>query len=113
MALQLTPITDAFSVAAQLSATDVQDVVDAGFKSIIINRPDYEGGPDQPTAADVTAAAQQAGLTVQYQPVVSGNITPQDIQQFAALLKEMPAPVLAYCRSGGRCSQLFQAATQS
>jgi uncharacterized protein (TIGR01244 family) len=85
-------------------------VAEAGYKSVIINRPDYEGGPDQPTADAVSAAARAAGLRVEYQPVVSGAITADDVTKFAELLQTMPAPVLAYCRSGARCTSLFQSA---
>lgn len=112
MSVQVTSLNANFAVAPQMAAADMQAVADAGFKSVIINRPDYEGGPDQPSSADVIAAAKQAGLTIKYQPVVSGAITPTDVQQFAALLKEMPAPILAFCRSGGRCTQLYRSATE-
>jgi uncharacterized protein (TIGR01244 family) len=42
--------------------------------------------------------------------VVSGGMTPADVARFAELLKELPAPVLAYCRTGTRCTYLYQAA---
>jgi uncharacterized protein (TIGR01244 family) len=105
-------LTEDFAVAPQLSPTDIPAIVAAGYKSIIINRPDYEGGLDQPTAAEVSQAACQAGLQVQYQPVVAGAMTVVDITRFAALLDTLPKPVLAYCRSGGRCTHLFHAASQ-
>jgi uncharacterized protein (TIGR01244 family) len=50
-------------------------------------------------------------MEVSYLPVVSGAITQEDVVAFAELLKTMPKPILAYCRSGGRCTQLFQAAS--
>lgn len=113
MSVQIISINDDFAVAPQMSAADMQAVADAGFKSVIINRPDYEGGPDQPSSADVIVAAERAGLAVKYQPVVSGSITATDVQQFADLLHEMPAPILAFCRSGGRCTQLYRSATEA
>lgn len=111
MATQVRLLTDHFAVAPQLSANDMAAVAAAGFKSVIINRPDFEEGPMQPVSAEVIAAAQAAGLVAEYQPVISGGITQDDVLAFAALLKRMPAPVLAYCRSGARCTQLFQAAS--
>jgi uncharacterized protein (TIGR01244 family) len=87
-------------------------VAAAGYKSVIINRPDYEGGPDQPTAAQVSQAALNAGLQVEYQPVVSGAMTAADVTRFSELLKTLPGPVLAYCRSGTRCTNLYVAAQQ-
>lgn len=110
MSFPFQPLTETFAVAPQLSANDMQEVANAGFKSVIINRPDLEGGPDQPLSADVIAAAQAAGLAVHYQPVVSGAMTQADVQEFARLLKALPGPILAYCRTGTRCTHLFNAA---
>jgi len=112
MPLPIRPLTDAFAVAAQLSAEDMQAVAAAGYKSVIINRPDGEGGPDQPASADVMAAALAAGLVVEYQPVISGAMTYADVVRFRELLGKMPGPVLAYCRSGTRCTHLFNAALE-
>jgi len=110
MAIPINPLSDDFAVAPQLSAQDMAAVAEAGFKSVIINRPDFEGGPDQPASADVMAAAQAAGLRVEYQPVVSGAMTADDVARFGQLLQELPGPVLAYCRSGSRCTTLYRAA---
>ncbi|MGB3288389.1 MAG: TIGR01244 family sulfur transferase [Burkholderiaceae bacterium] len=110
MSVPINPLTDTFAVAPQLSPQDMQAVADAGFKSVIINRPDLEGGPSQPASSDVMAAARAAGMAVEYQPVVGSAITADDVARFAQLLKELPAPVLAYCRTGTRCTYLFNAA---
>ncbi|MFT0851583.1 TIGR01244 family sulfur transferase [Achromobacter sp. F4_2707] len=113
MSLPIRDLTDTFAVAPQLYPEDMQAVAEAGYKSVIINRPDGEAGPDQPTSEAVMAAARAAGLIVEYQPVISGAMTDEDIMRFRELLQELPAPVLAYCRSGTRCFYLFQAATQA
>ncbi|MDY0308377.1 MAG: TIGR01244 family sulfur transferase [Castellaniella sp.] len=105
-------LTPDFAVAPQLGPDDMQALADAGFKSVIINRPDGEAGPDQPRSDDVLRAAQAVGLQARYQPVVSGAITLADVAEFAALLRILPKPVLAYCRSGARCTNLFLAARE-
>ena len=64
MATPINALSPDFAVAPQMSPEDMTSVAAAGFKSVIINRPDYEGGPDQPTAAAVSAAAVEAGLQV-------------------------------------------------
>lgn len=110
MSTPINRLTPDFAVAPQLTPEDMAAVAQAGYKSVIINRPDYEGGPDQPTADAVSAAAREAGLRIEYQPVVSGAITANDVTKFAELLQTLPAPVLAYCRSGARCTSLFQSA---
>lgn len=102
-------LSDDFAVAPQLGPDDMQPLADAGFRAVIINRPDGEGGPDQPLSDDVMRAAREAGLLARYQPVVSGAITLQDVTDFARLLGELPRPVLAFCRSGARCTNLYQA----
>ena len=98
------------SVSGQLDAAAMAIVADAGFKSVINNRPDFEGGPDQPTHAEIEAAARAAGLTYAFLPVSPGHHTPQEIARFGELLAELPKPILAFCRSGSRSSRLYQAA---
>lgn len=113
MSFEFHQLSDALAVAPQLQLQDIQAAADAGFKSVIINRPDFELEPHQPTSEAMIAAAQQAGLAVRYQPVVSGAITMENVQEFKQLLNELPTPILAYCRSGGRCTNLFQYAQEN
>ena len=103
-------ITPDFAVAGQISAGDLSAIAQAGFKSIICNRPDGEGGAGQPAFADIEQAAKAQGLAVRYLPVVSGQITAEQVIAMARLLAELPAPVLAYCRSGARSTSLWQLA---
>lgn len=112
MSLSIQPITASFAVAPQLSPEDMPGVAAAGYRSVIINRPDFEGGADQPTAAAVSKAALNAGLQVEYQPIISGAITAADVARFAELLRSLPGPILAYCRSGTRCAALYAATQQ-
>jgi len=80
---------------------------------VINNRPDFEEGPHQPTNATIEAAAKAAGLQYRYLPVNSAYQSPEEIAAFAALLKELPRPILAFCRSGARSTRLFAAATST
>ena len=98
-------------VAPQLDPIAMAWAAQAGFKSVINNRPDFEGGPDQPTSAMMEAAATAAGLRYAYLPVAPAVQTPEEIARFAALLAELPKPVLAFCRSGTRSGKLYRAAT--
>ncbi|VCU68519.1 Beta-lactamase hydrolase-like protein [Pigmentiphaga humi] len=108
-----TSLTEQFAVAPQLAPEDMAAVAAAGFKSVINNRPDFEGGPAQPSSEQMRAAAEAAGLRYVYQPVVGANIQPADVAALAAQLEELPQPVLAFCRSGARSSKLFMLAQQS
>jgi uncharacterized protein (TIGR01244 family) len=78
---------------------------------VINNRPDFEGGPDQPTSAAMQQAAEAAGLAYAYLPVQPAVQTPQEVARFAELLAELPKPILAFCRSGARSGKLYRGAS--
>lgn len=99
-------ITDNYAVAPQIDVDDIPAIKDAGFKSIVCNRPDDEQ-PDHPAYGTIMAVAEEAGLAFRYIPVVSGAITQENVEEQAAALRDMPRPVLAYCRSGTRCANLY------
>ncbi len=99
-------IAENYSVSGQITPEDIAMVKDAGFKSIICNRPDDEQ-PGQPSADVIKAAAEAAGLDFRYVPVISGQMTEDDVIDQAAALKEVPGPVFAYCRSGARSTNLY------
>lgn len=99
-------ISENYSVAGQIGPEDLPAVKDAGFRSVICNRPDDEQ-PGQPSADSVKQAVEEAGLEFRYIPVVSGQMTGQNAIDQAAALKDLPMPVLAYCRSGTRCANLY------
>ena len=105
------PLTPDVSVAPQLDPAAMTLVARAGFKSVINNRPDFEGGPGQPTSAQMEAAARAAGLEYRFLPVNGGYQSPEEIAAFARLLEELPRPLLAFCRSGARSTRLFVAAS--
>jgi len=111
MTIVITRRTELLSTAPQISVDDIEEIVAQGFKTIINNRPDGEGGPSQPANAEIEAAARQHGLQYAYLPVISGQITEAQTAQFAALIASSQAPVLAFCRSGARSNNLFQMAS--
>ena len=98
-------------VTGQLEPAAMAWAAQAGFKSVVNNRPDFEGGPDQPTSAAIEAAARAAGLHYAHLPVAPAVQTPEQIAAFAELLAQLPRPLLAFCRSGARSGKLFHAAT--
>lgn len=106
----LQPIAEDVYAAPQLTPESMAAVAEAGFKAVINNRPDMEGGPDQPRSADVEAAAVAAGLAYAHLPVQGGYQSPEQIAQCAALLKSLPRPLLMFCRSGARSTQLYMQA---
>lgn len=104
--MKITPLAPDFAVAPQIRVEDVAAIAADGFRAILCNRPDQED-PGQPRFAEIAAAAQAAGLAVAHVPVISGRIEPEDLEAFAAAVRDLPGPVLAYCRSGARCHNLW------
>jgi uncharacterized protein (TIGR01244 family) len=100
-------------VAPQLTPDAMAEAARAGFKSVVNNRPDFEHGPGQPTSAEIEAAARAAGLEYRHLPVNGGYQSPEEIAAFAKLLQELPRPLLAFCRSGARSTQLFMQAASA
>lgn len=103
-------INDDFAVTGQITADDIPTIKAAGYRSVISNRPDREDGtvPHE----GIEAAAKAAGLEFRYIPVVSGAITPEDVEKMAVALDEMGGPIFAYCRSGARSTNLYMMAKQ-
>lgn len=99
-------IDDTISVAPQISVEDVAEAARLGFRTLVANRPDHEE-PGQPAMADLEAAAREQGLDWVYMPVQSGNITDDDVDRFAPMIRDAEKPVLAFCRSGTRCTVLW------
>ena len=99
-------ITDKSFVSAQIQAADMGTIKAAGIRAIICNRPNGEDA-DQPSYEDIAAAAQASGIEIRYVPVRSGMVRDEDVAAHAAALKELPRPVLAYCRTGTRSATLW------
>ncbi len=100
-------------VAPQLMPEAMAEAALQGFRSVVNNRPDFEHGPNQPTSAQMEAAAVAAGLEYRHLPVDSAYQSPEQIAAFAQLLRDLPHPVLVFCRSGARSARLFALATNA
>ena len=109
MSLPITCHTNQFGTLGQIDASHLAEIVKQGYKSVINNRPDGEGGPSQPSHSEIKAAADAVGLHYVYQPVISSQMTMDDVHRFHEHLEALPKPVLAFCRTGTRCTRLFQA----
>ena len=99
-------------VAPQIPPEAMSELAKAGIKSIMNNRPDFEGGAEQPTHAVLLAEAQKAQLKYAYLPVLGSHQTPEQIAQCAEMLRSLPKPLLMFCRSGARSANLYMQACQ-
>ncbi|CAM5401569.1 putative protein (TIGR01244 family) [Aquamicrobium terrae] len=104
--MEFRQITDNYSVSGQITPGDVAAIKAAGFKSVICNRPDDEQ-PGQPSHGAIQTAVEAAGLAFRFIPVVSGQITTDNVEDQAHALDDLEGPILAFCRSGGRCANLY------
>lgn len=94
-------VTDGFAVAPQIDESDLEAIAEAGYKTIMANRPDGEGGIDQPRMGAIRTRAEELGLVFVAIPF-SGAPTPDILERIGGALAEAPSPVLAYCRTGTR-----------
>lgn len=108
--MDINQISESFSCTSQITHEDIVALADLGYKSIICNRPDGEGGAEQPLQEDLTKTAHALGLQFAYLPVIPGQITEEQGIAFAHLLNDLPAPVMAFCRTGNRAKTLYQMA---
>ncbi len=106
--MKTTKLDDDLSVSGQVQPRDVPELARAGYRTIICNRPDEEE-PGQPTFAEIAAIAESLGLKVAHIPVDDAHPVEMQKGEFARALAQLPAPVLAYCRTGNRCTRLHEA----
>ena len=97
------------SVAGQMTPEKFKSLMRYGFKSVIVNRPDHEHG-NLTTANALREIAEQAHVSLIYQPVISGQITSVDVEEFAKYYNSLPKPILLVCKSGARSTLLFNQA---
>ena len=107
--MQIKRLNNEISVSPQIAVNDIKAIADMGFRSILCNRPDGEAG-DQPLFEEIRASAEKAALKCVYLPVTSGNVADEDARAFAQTVRELPGPVLAYCRTGTRSVTLWSLA---
>lgn len=104
--MHIRKLTDQISVSPQILPGEMADLKAAGFRSVINNRPDGEAD-EQPSCAEMAQAAAAHGLVYRDIAVVPGRYEPAVIDAMARALEEIPAPVLAFCRTGTRSTSLW------
>ena len=112
MALPITQHSALLSTAPQASPEDVEQIARLGFASVINNRPDFEGGADQPTAESLEAAVRAHGLEFYSLPFSSSDVSLELAHEFAQILGQAKKPVLLYCRTGTRSTMIYRLALE-
>lgn len=94
-------LDDRTLVSGQIAPDQVAGLAEYGVTVIVNNRPDGEE-PGQPLAADIEAAAAEAGIPYHFIPIIRG-IGPADVDEMQKALREAgDGKLLAFCRSGTR-----------
>ena len=94
-------LDDKTLVSGQVAPYEVAALAEQGVTMLVNNRPDGEE-PGQPLAADIEAAAEQAGIAYRFVPIIRG-IGPADVEAMQEALRETgDGKLLAFCRSGTR-----------
>jgi len=98
--MNIRELDQVMSVSGQIRPGDVDRLKQAGIRMIVNNRPDGEE-PGQPRAADIEAAAEQAGIAYRFVPIQRG-IGPSDVEAMQEAIEACDGKLLAFCRSGNR-----------
>ncbi len=99
------------SFTGQITPDQVPMIAENGFKTIINNRPDGEE-PNQPTSAEIEAAAKEAGLAYKEISFSGNDLTQQHVEAFADFFNQAEQPMLIFCRTGNRSNGIYEAAKQ-
>jgi TIGR01244 family protein len=105
--MDIRPITDTYSVSGQITVEDLPAIKAAGFRSIVCHRPDGEQ-PDQPAFAAIAEKARELGLEIRHIPIGPNGVTEDAVRAMVDALEELEGPMLGYCRSGARSTNVFQ-----
>ncbi len=99
--MDIRQITDRYFVAPQIDVDAMVPLAEAGFTTIICNRPDAEIPPNL-QASEMEAAAADAGLDFHRLELTHQTFTPDRVAQQREIVDAAPGKVLAYCASGTR-----------
>lgn len=104
--MDIRPLTPRYAVSPQLSVEHLPAIAEAGFATVICNRPDCELPVEQQSVA-IRGAAEAAGLRFEVLELTMQAMTPGNVARQRSLVAGSDGPVLAYCRSGTRCSVVW------
>ena len=101
-------LTDTLSVAGQITPEDIPGIAAQGITVVVCNRPDGEV-PQQATMDEIEAACNATGLLFVRYPVTAMDFPGPDLEGLGDLFDDPGQSVLAYCRTGTRCANLWVA----
>ena len=87
--MQINTLSDTYSVSPQIDICDVPSIAEAGFKSVICNRPDQEN-PESHQMEAIEAAVRAAGMDFAANVFDPSSFGPDKIERQAELLAQLP-----------------------
>ena len=99
-------IDPSFLAAPQIAVEDVATAAALGVTTIVNNRPDGEE-PSAPQGDAIAAACAAHGIAYVAIPVTHSGFSHPQIDALAAAMAGSSGPILAYCRSGTRSTNLW------
>jgi uncharacterized protein (TIGR01244 family) len=106
--MNIVKLTESLAVSAQITLEDVAQIAAAGYAVLINNRPDGEESAQVPSAL-IATAAEAAGMEYHHIPITAASFPGPDLDAISDLFDDPSHPVLAFCRSGTRCANLWVA----
>lgn len=104
-------LSDQVSVSGQLSVQDVDAIAAQNIDVLVCNRPDNEE-LNQPEYQSIAQEFEKLGIETVFLPFNPLNpMTEYHVQEFAALMQS-DKRIHAYCRTGARCTSLFETSKQ-
>ena len=103
--MQAHSLSDALSASPQIVLEDLNAIQEQGYESLLICRPDGEGG--QLDSDLIAVEAEKLGLKTAYVPFEIGQNPGEVLPAFEAALNDLDGPVLGYCKSGMRVAVLW------
>lgn len=104
--MQINYLCPTYAVSPQITPDDIPALVDAGFTTVICNRPDAEI-PSDLCAQSMREAAEAAGLTFVDNPFSHTAFSMDLVNRQQEARSADDGKVFAYCASGNRCSILW------
>ncbi|MGY6536238.1 MAG: TIGR01244 family sulfur transferase [Pararhodobacter sp.] len=101
--MEIRPLDGTYAVSPQIMPEDIPAIAEAGFTTVIDNRPDAEIPPEL-HADTLRPALEAAGIALVVNPVVGGALTMENVEAQRTAIDGASGKVLAYCASGNRSS---------
>lgn len=103
--MKLQKLNQDIFIADQIILSDLEQFYHLGIKTVINNRPDKE--INSPLSVEVAQRSKELGLNYYYLPIIPGEYLIENITALTAIVATLNSPMVAYCRSGNRSTNLW------